>query len=219
MWLLKLTIIFLCQIYLTFSTCSFTCLNQTTVNTDSPPIYINDSSHDALILFSLNCSNDDHLAYGNVSMTIDNSRSIDLKNSSSFRLDLRNQTENLTFSLVIQGRLLGYSHLSIHIDYFNQTDVQFNFSNNLQIYFAVKRQSTVLDTIFTVVVIILVCIGTFLIGCRLVTQNLLANIRRPIPILIGLFSQFLCLPLVSSKSTQIFHFFKIQSYLVGVRFS
>ncbi|CAF4354822.1 unnamed protein product, partial [Adineta steineri] len=56
---------------------------------------------------------------------------------------------------------------------------------------------TILDIIFTVIVIILVCIGTFLIGCRLDTQNLYANIRRPVPILIGLSSQFLCLPLLA----------------------
>jgi hypothetical protein len=203
--MLKLTfiIIFLSQIFSVISSsssCSFTCLNQTQSVTKPPPIYINDTISDALILFSINCTDDDNLAYANVTIFIDNQRSIEIKNLLPLNLipfDI--QSQNLTFNLTIHGNLLGYSRLSLHVEYLNQTKYIFNYTNDLNIDFAVKRTSTVLDIIFTVVVIILVCIGTFLIGCRLITQNLYANIRRPIPILIGLFSQFLCLPLVRIK--------------------
>ncbi len=203
--LLRLTflIILFCQISsITSSSCSFICRNQTNTQAKPPPIYINDSLTDVLILFTINCTSNDSLTYANVSISIDNQHSIEIKNSLPLALlPFNNDTENLTFSLIIHGNLLGYSRLSLHVEYLNSTKYKFNYTNDLNIDFAVKRKSTILDTIFTVVVIILVCIGTFLIGCRLATQNLYANIRRPIPILIGLFSQFLCLPLVRIKLT------------------
>ncbi len=199
--LLKLTfsIILFCQIFSSCSSCSFVCLNQTSSLLKPPPIYINDSITDVLIYFSINCTSNDNLTYANVSISIDNSRSIEIKNSLPLNLLLFNQSENLTFYLIIHGNLIGYSRLSLHIEYLNETKFRLNYTNDLNIDLAVKRKSTILDIIFTVVVIILVCIGTFLIGCRLVIQNLYANIRRPVPILIGLSSQFLCLPLVRIK--------------------
>ena len=197
--LLKLSFFsfFLYQIVSSTSPCSFICLNQTNTLAKPPPIYINDSLHDAFILFSVNCTTNENLTYANVSTSIDNQRSIQIKNSLPLNLLIfNNETENLTFSLIIHGDFLGYSRLSLHINYLNENKSLLNFTNDLHVDFAVKRKSTVLDIIFTVCIIVLVCIGTFLIGCRLVTQNLYANIRRPMPILIGLFSQFLCLPLV-----------------------
>jgi hypothetical protein len=203
--LLKLTflIIFFCQIFSvdsSESSCSFVCLNQTTTLTKPPPIYINDSINDILLFFTINCTNNDSLTYANLSISIENPRSIEIKDSLPLNLlSFNNQTEDLIFNLTIHGTLLGYSKLLLHVEYLNKTKYIFNYTNDLNIDLAVKRKSTILDTIFTVIVIILVCIGTFLIGCRLATQNLYANIRRPIPILIGLFSQFLCLPLVRIK--------------------
>jgi len=200
--LLKLTflIIYFGQIFSVISSsspCTFICLNQTNTQTKPPPIYINDSTTDAFILFSINCVSNESLTYANISITVDNQHSIEIKNSLPLNLlSFNNQSESLTFDLIIHGNLLGYSRLSLHVEYLNETKFRLNFTNDLHVDFAVKRKSTILDTIFTVVVIILVCIGTFLIGCRLVTQNLYANIRRPVPILIGLSSQFLCLPLV-----------------------
>jgi hypothetical protein len=178
-------------------------LNQTSTLLKPPPIYINDSIHDVLIYFSINCTNNDNITYANVSISIENPRSIEIKNSLPLDLLSFNQSENITFYLIIHGNLIGYSRLSLHIEYLNETKFRFNYTNDLNIDLAVKRKSTILDTIFTVIVIILVCIGTFLIGCRLVTQNLYANIRRPVPILIGLSSQFLCLPLVRIEKTRI----------------
>jgi hypothetical protein len=201
MMLLKLTFIILVIFQLsfvhTFSPCSLTCFNQTHTQSKPPPIYINDTITDAVIFFSINCLSNDTVAYANISISISNQHSIEIKDSLPLKLlPLNLLSQNSTFNLTIHGNLLGYSQLSLHVEYLNETHYLFNYTNDLNIDFAVKRKSTVLDTIFTVVVIILVCIGTFLIGCRLVPQNLYANIRRPVPILIGLFSQFLCLPLV-----------------------
>lgn len=205
--LLKLTLILIIfyKIFIvnalstSISSCSFICINQTLTVGKVPAIYINDSDHDILLLFEINCITNDSLSYANISISIDNRRSIEIKNSLPLNLYSFNDTNYLIFNLIIHGKLLGYSQLSLYVEYLNERKYIFNYTNNLNIDIAVKRKSTILDTIFTIVVIILVCIGTFLIGCRLITQNLYANIRRPIPILIGLFSQFLCLPLVRIK--------------------
>lgn len=182
---------------LSSSSCQFLCLNQTDAQPKSPPVYIDDTIHDQLLFFRINCLGNESLIYANVNVSIDNPKAIEIKNTLPFNVSFANQSQNLTFYLTLHGKLLGYSELSLHVEYFDQNQSRVNWTNDLRVDMAVKRQSTVLDTIFTVVVIVLVCIGTFLIGCRLVKQNLYANIRRPIPILIGLFSQFLCLPLVS----------------------
>jgi hypothetical protein len=177
--------------------CSLTCLNQTLTQFKPPPIYINDTVHDALVLFSISCSETTNLTYANVSMSIDHQQTIEVKNPSPLNLiPFDWETQNLTFNLTVQGKFLGYGQLYLRVEYLNSAGSIANFTSDLHVDFAVKRGLTVLDIIFTVVVVILVCIGTFLIGCRLVPQNLYANIRRPVPILIGLFSQFLCLPLV-----------------------
>jgi len=216
--MLKLTFftIFFYQIFSftsSSSPCSFTCLNQTQTLPKPPLIYINDTINDAFILFSIQCNTTDNLTYANVSISIDNQRSIEIKNSLPLNLILfNNPSQNLTFNLTIHGNLLGYSRLFLHVKYLNQTKSIFNYTNDLNIDFAVKKKATILDTIFTVVVIILVCIGTFLIGCRLVTQNLYSNIRRPAPILIGLFSQFLCLPLVSKTKFESVFFVMIDYF-------
>ncbi|CAF3695410.1 unnamed protein product [Rotaria sordida] len=200
--LVKLTylFIFLIEIFCVScsSPCSLRCFNQSEISPKAPPIYINDTKIEELLLFEINCTSNDSLIYANISITIDNKRSIEIKNN--LPLDLikfNDQSQNLTFNLTIHGNLLGYSQIKLYVEYLNQEKVEYNYTDYLTIDIAVKRKTTVLDTIFTVIIIILVCIGTFLIGCRLVLQNLYANIRRPIPLLIGLFSQFLCLPLLA----------------------
>ncbi|CAF0898553.1 unnamed protein product [Adineta ricciae] len=178
--------------------CSLTCLNQTHTSPKPAVFFINDTTENVFIFFAINCNITDNLTYANVSISIDNTRSIEIQNTLPLNLlSFDPIFQNLTFNLTVHGTLLGYSRIYLHAEYLNQSKYAFNYTNNLSIDFAVKRKSTVLDTIFTVVVIILVCIGTFLIGCRLKTQNLYANIRRPVPILIGLSSQFVCLPLLA----------------------
>lgn len=175
------------------SACSVRCLNQTEHVLKPPPIYINDTDHDALVLFSVNCSD---AAFVNVSVSVENHEKIEIRDIFPKEFLL---VENFTFNVTVHGKFLGYSELSLHFDYLDENRTKVNWTNDLQVDFAVKRKSSVLDTIFTVIVIILVCIGTFLIGCRLSSQNLIFNIRRPVPILIGLFSQFVCLPLVRRR--------------------
>ena len=179
--------------------CALTCLNQTQTQLKPPPIFINDTVHDAFLLFAIDCSETTNVSYANVSIIVENQRSIEVKNPLPLNLiSFDGPSANVTFNLTIHGKFLGYAQLSLHVEYLNETKSAFNFSSDLRVDIAVKRKATVLDTIFTVVIVILVCIGTFLIGCRLSTANLYAHMRRPVPILIGLFSQFFCLPLVRS---------------------
>lgn len=180
------------------SSCSIRCFNQSEHSIKPPPIFINDSQHDALVLFSINCSTTFDIEFVELSISIENFDRIEIRENSSQEFLFH---DNFNFSLTVHGKFLGYSQLFLHFDYFDSNRTKFNFSNDFQLDFAVKRKSSILDVIFTVIVIILVCIGTFLIGCRLSSQNLLSNIRRPIPILIGLFSQFFCLPLVKTTNS------------------
>ncbi len=73
-----------------------------------------------------------------------------------------------------------------------------------QINVAVKRHQTIIDTLFTCVVIFLVTIGTLCIGCGLELEQLINNIKRPIPLIVGLFCQIVYLPCLSMGITKIF---------------
>ncbi|CAF4861706.1 unnamed protein product, partial [Rotaria sp. Silwood2] len=151
-----------------YSPCSLICFNQTENDIKAPPIYINDTINDAFILFGINCTSNDSLIYGNVSIEIDNKRSIEIK--TNLPLDLikfNDKSKNVTFNITIHGKLLGYSQLILHVEYLNEEKKKYNYTNNIYIDIAVKRKITILDTIFTIVIIIFVCTGTFLIGCSI----------------------------------------------------
>ncbi|UJR13551.1 hypothetical protein I4U23_000565 [Adineta vaga] len=75
---------------------------------------------------------------------------------------------------------------------------------NHTINIAIKRHQTVIDALFTSVVIVLVTVGTLCIGCGLELEQLTSNFKRPIPLLIGLFCQIVYLPLLSTAITKIF---------------
>jgi predicted Na+-dependent transporter len=62
---------------------------------------------------------------------------------------------------------------------------------------AIKRHQTIIDVLFTAVVIVLVTSGTLCIGCGLEMEQLVTSFQRPIPLLIGLFCQIIYLPLLS----------------------
>jgi len=76
---------------------------------------------------------------------------------------------------------------------------------------AVKRRQTVIDTLFTVVVLFLVTFGTLCIGCDLEYEQLINNFRRPIPLLIGLGCQIIYLPLLAKGLTKMFQLNKSTS--------
>ncbi|CAF0850351.1 unnamed protein product [Didymodactylos carnosus] len=67
---------------------------------------------------------------------------------------------------------------------------------NKTIQIAVKRRQTIIDILFTTIVVVLVAIGTFCIGCGLLIEQLASNIRHPLPLLVGLFCQFVFAPLL-----------------------
>jgi hypothetical protein len=69
---------------------------------------------------------------------------------------------------------------------------------------AIKRHQTIIDALFTAVVMFLVTAGTLCIGCGLEMEQLTNNFRRPVPLLIGFFCQIVFLPLLSFSITKIF---------------
>jgi hypothetical protein len=71
---------------------------------------------------------------------------------------------------------------------------------------AIKRHQTIIDALFTGVVFFLVTMGTLCIGCDLEMEQIVGNLRRPIPLLLGLFCQIVYVPLLSYALTKIFRF-------------
>lgn len=85
----------------------------------------------------------------------------------------------------------------------------FRYSRTIDV--AIKRRQTIIDTLFMSVIIVLVMAGTLCIGCGLEIEQIFENFRRPIPLLVGLFSQIIFLPLLSFGMTKIFRFDKAAS--------
>ena len=71
---------------------------------------------------------------------------------------------------------------------------------------AIKRRQTIIDTFFTGVVLFLVTMGTLCIGCRLNSEMVIDVIKRPLPLLVGLFCQIIYVPLLSFGLTKLFRF-------------
>ncbi len=75
---------------------------------------------------------------------------------------------------------------------------------NQTINVAIKRHQSVIDALFISVVIVLVMFGTLCIGCGLEMEQLVSNLKQPIPLIIGLICQIVYLPLLSLAITKIF---------------
>ncbi len=73
-----------------------------------------------------------------------------------------------------------------------------------QITVAVKRRQTIIDVLFTGVVMVLLTVGILCIGCDLEIEQMVNNFKRPIPLLIGLACQIVYLPLLSALISKIF---------------
>ncbi|CAF4011628.1 unnamed protein product, partial [Rotaria sp. Silwood1] len=56
---------------------------------------------------------------------------------------------------------------------------------------AVKRHQTIIDLLFTSVVMFLVTTGILCIGCGLEMEQLIKNIRKPLPLIVGLICQII----------------------------
>lgn len=69
---------------------------------------------------------------------------------------------------------------------------------------AIKRHQSIIDILFTCVVMLLVTIGTLCIGCGLEIQQLVNNFKRPMPLIIGLICQIIYLPLLSYTIQKLF---------------
>jgi len=69
---------------------------------------------------------------------------------------------------------------------------------------AIKRRQSIIDILFTCVVIFLVTVGTLCIGCGLEMEQLLKNFRKPLPLIVGFICQVIYLPLLSFAIIKIF---------------
>ncbi|CAF0749303.1 unnamed protein product [Didymodactylos carnosus] len=150
-----------CCFFTTIYSCSITCLNQTS-RALPPPIFINDSLTDIQIVFKISCEDQNiTLSYVNVTLSVSNEKTLELKSPKEFELDFTTiHTQNGTFNVTVHGLLLGYSRLYIHAIYLDSNhSILENITTDYDVDFAVKRKQTVLDTIFTVVIIILLAYG------------------------------------------------------------
>jgi hypothetical protein len=73
-----------------------------------------------------------------------------------------------------------------------------------EINIAIQRHQTVIDALFTGVVMFLVTIGTLCIGCDLEIEQIVNNIKQPKSLIIGLACQIIYLPLLSLLISNIF---------------
>jgi predicted Na+-dependent transporter len=69
---------------------------------------------------------------------------------------------------------------------------------------AIKHRQTIIDFLFTGVVMALLTMGILCIGCDLEIEQIVNNFKRPIPLLIGLACQIVYLPLLSALISKIF---------------
>ncbi len=54
---------------------------------------------------------------------------------------------------------------------------------------AIKRRQSIINVLFTCVVIFLVTVGTLCIGCGLEMEQLIKNFKRPLPLIVGFICQ------------------------------
>jgi hypothetical protein len=73
-----------------------------------------------------------------------------------------------------------------------------------KINIAIKRHQTIIDVLFTGVLMFFVTIGTLCIGCDLEIEQIVNNFKRPISLIIGLVCQIIYLPLLSFIIAKIF---------------
>ncbi len=61
----------------------------------------------------------------------------------------------------------------------------------------IKRHQSIIDVLFTCVVIFLVTVGTLCIGCGLEMEQYIKNFKRRLPLIVGFICQVIYLPLFS----------------------
>lgn len=81
-------------------------------------------------------------------------------------------------------------------------NASYHYSQTIDV--AIKRHQTIIDNLFTTVILFLVMIGTLCIGCGLELDQILENWKKPLPLFIGSFCQIIYVPLLSFGITKIF---------------
>ena len=129
-------------------------------------------------------------------------RTLTSKIATIFQNDTFLLTDNVTVTVL--GRLLGRTNMTIFV---NTSDisqyVQGDNSNATSWYelpqkfrIVVSRKERSVDTIFTVVVIILVVVLNAAMGCKVDLTVVKETLKKPIAPVVGFLSQFILMPVV-----------------------
>ncbi|XP_061197377.1 ileal sodium/bile acid cotransporter-like [Saccostrea echinata] len=112
------------------------------------------------------------------------------------------------FSTQIHGEFLGRAELHLYVNkYFQGTQPSEAISERAvnetwykvddSVDIVVKRADSPLNTVFTSIVIILVCLANIAMGCKTELKEVRKTMRRPVAPVTGLLSQFILMPLIS----------------------
>lgn len=97
--------------------------------------------------------------------------------------------------IAVRGKFLGRDNLII-----TASDVKDDSTKEVELVefypVSIIRKASVLDTVFVVVIAVLVSINTVNMGCHLDLQVVKDNLKRPCAIGIGFTSQYVFMPLV-----------------------
>jgi hypothetical protein len=115
--------------------------------------------------------------------------------------------EHGNFSTRIRGEFLGRAELNLFVNkLFQGTELSeakpsatenetwYKVTDSVDI--VVKRADSPLNTVFTSIVIVLVCLANIAMGCKTDLKEVRSTLKRPIAPVTGLLSQFILMPLV-----------------------
>ena len=123
-----------------------------------------------------------------------------------FAIDGENHHEvlgNGNFSVTLKALFLGRAELNIYVnksvDNSRQDSGSTWYRLNVDYDVVVKRKDEPINTVFTAIVIILVCIANVAMGCKTDLQVVKATLKKPIAPVTGIMSQFILMPMVSME--------------------
>lgn len=103
----------------------------------------------------------------------------------------------------VQGNFLGYSRIQLlrknnGTNLFEQISKDLSLNEHYQLLISVIRDKDILSKVFIYSVAIVVSISYINMGCALDMDAVFQVLRRPIAPAIGIFSQYVCMPLVGN---------------------
>uniref|UniRef100_A0A0N5AHU2 Ileal sodium/bile acid cotransporter n=1 Tax=Syphacia muris TaxID=451379 RepID=A0A0N5AHU2_9BILA len=143
-------------------------------------------------------------------------------------LEQKTDDTNATKNFTVYGKLLGKTKVCVNLhlsdDILDPTDISnkelsldcVNGSNGFSVW-VVQPTGRVVNHIFLSTLIVLIITANFLMGCELDLDLVLETLKKPIPPLIGLCSQFIAMPLLAySIATVIFMTEGLYSFALGM---